>query len=96
SGIRVDPGKKVSVDLEARVIGGEELRVAVQLLTPAGARYGAPATISLVSTAYSRAAGWVVAVAFIALAAFVIIGITRRIRRVHSSRTPSGSIGDAS
>lgn len=96
SGIRVDPGKKVSVDLEARVIGGEELRVAVQLLTPAGARYGAPATISLVSTAYARAAGWVVAVAFLALAAFVVIGITRRIRRVHSSRTPSGSIGDAS
>ena len=96
SKIRVDPGKKVSVDLEARVIGGEPLRVSVQILTPAGARYGTPATISLVSTAYSRTAGWVVAVAFIALAAFVIIGITRRIRRVHSSRTPSAPIGGAS
>jgi hypothetical protein len=94
--IRVDPGKKVSVDLEARVIGGEPLRVSVQLLTPAGARYGAPATISLVSTAYARAAGWVVAVAFIALAVFVIIGITRRIRRVHSSRSVNGSGVEAS
>ena len=96
SGIRVDPGKKVSVDLEARVIGGEELPVTVQLLTPAGARYGAPATISLVSTAYSRAAGWVVAVAFIALAAFVIIGITRQIRRVRSPRSASGPGAGAS
>ena len=96
SKIHVDPGKKVSVDLEARVIGGEPLRVSVQILTPAGARYGAPATISLVSTAYSRAAGWVGAVAFIALAAFVIIGITRRIRRVHSSRAPSAPSGGAS
>lgn len=96
SGIRVDPGKKVSVDLEARVIGGEPLSVAVQLLTPSGARYGAPATISLVSTAYSRAAGWVGAIAFLALTAFVIIGITRRIRRVHSLRTPSGTVGGTS
>ena len=96
SGIRVDPGKKVSVDLEARVIGGEPLGVAVQLLTPAGARYGTPATISLVSTAYARAAGWVVAVAFLALAAFVVIGITRRIKRVHSSRTPSSTVEGAS
>jgi hypothetical protein len=89
AGIRVDPGKKVSVDLEARVVGGEPLSVAVQLLTPSGSRYGSPATISLVSTAYSRAAGWVVAAAFAALAAFVIIGITRRIRRSRSWRSPS-------
>lgn len=88
AGIKVDPGKKVSVDLEARVVGGEPLTVAVQLLTPAGARYGTPATISLVSTAYSRAAGWVVAAAFAALAVFVVLGITRRIRREHSWRTP--------
>ncbi|CAB4939078.1 MAG: hypothetical protein F2840_03880 [Actinobacteria bacterium] len=89
AGIRVDPGKKVSVDLEARVVGGEPLTVEVQLLTPSGARYGSPATISLVSTAYSRAAGWVVAAAFAALAAFVVIGITRRIRRSRSWRSPS-------
>jgi hypothetical protein len=89
AGIRVDPGKKVSVDLEARVVGGEPLSVAVQLLTPSGSRYGSPAMISLVSTAYSRAAGWVVAAAFAALAAFVVIGITRRIRRSRSWRTPS-------
>jgi hypothetical protein len=89
AGIRVDPGKKVSVDLEARVVGGEPLSVAVQLLTPSGSRYGSPATISLVSTAYSRAAGWVVAAAFAALAAFVVIGITRRIRRSRSWRSPS-------
>ncbi len=96
NGIRVEPGKKVSVDLEARVIGGEPLSVSVQILTPSGARYGSPATISLVSTAYSRAAGWVVAVAFAALAVFVVIGIIRRIRRAHAWRSPRDSGGDAS
>ena len=96
TGIHVDPGKKVSVDLEARVVGGEPLSVSVQLLTPAGARYGSPATISLVSTAYSRAAGWVVALAFAALAAFVVIGITRRIRRTRSWRSPKDAGTDDS
>lgn len=96
NGIHVDPGKKVSVDLQARVIGGEPLSVSVQILTPSGARYGSPATISLVSTAYSRAAGWVVAIAFAALAVFVVIGITRRIRRTHAWRSPKDHGGDAS
>ena len=96
SGIHVDPGKKVSVDLEARVIGGEPLSVSVQILTPSGARYGSPATISLVSTAYSRAAGWVVAVAFAALAVFVVIGITRRIRHSRAWRSPRHDGTDAS
>ena len=45
----------------------------------------------------SRApAGWVVAVAFAALAVFVVIGIIRRIRRAHAWRSPRDSGGDAS
>ena len=96
NGIHVEPGKKVSVDLEARVIGGEPLSVSVQILTPSGSRYGSPATISLISTAYSRAAGWVVALAFAALAVFVVIGITRRIRRTRAWRSPKDDGSDAS
>jgi len=51
----------------------------VQILTPGGAPYGSPASITLVSTAYARAAGWVVLAAFLAIAVFVVVGITRRI-----------------
>ncbi|CAB4870792.1 unannotated protein [freshwater metagenome] len=80
TGITVDPGRKVSVDLSARVVGGEPLTVEVQLLTPSGAPYGVPGEISLVSTAYSRAAAWVMGAAFLAIAAFVVVGIGRRIR----------------
>ena len=84
-GIRVDPGKKVSVDVEARVIGGNTLPVRVQLLTPDGSRFGQAARIDVASTAYARAAAWVVVVAFIAVVIFVVIGVARRIREASRS-----------
>jgi len=80
TGINVEPGRKVSVDLEARVVGGNTLPVRVQLLTPEGSRFGSPARIDVASTAYARAAAWVVAIAFVAIVVFVIVGVTRRIR----------------
>jgi hypothetical protein len=86
-GIVIDPGKKVSVEIDARVIGGRSLPVRVQLLTPDGQDYGQPATIELASTAYARAASWVVIVAFVAIAIFVVVGITRRIRRARRGHT---------
>ena len=79
-GITVEPGRKVSVDLEARVVGGNALPVRVQLLTPDGSRFGTPARIDVASTAYARAAAWVVAIAFVAIVVFVVVGVTRRIR----------------
>jgi hypothetical protein len=92
--ISVEPGHKVSVDLQARIIGGEPLTVKVQLLTPAGVSYGPAGSISLVSTAYSRAAGWVIAAAFLAIAVFVIVGITRRILGARRGKAvpPSGTV----
>lgn len=86
-GIVIDPGKKVSVEIDARVIGGRSLPVRVQLLTPDGQDYGQPATIELASTAYARAASWVVIVAFVAIAVFVVVGIIRRIRRARRGHT---------
>jgi hypothetical protein len=35
----------------------------------------------LESTAYARAAAWVIAAAFIAIVVFVVVGITRRIHK---------------
>jgi hypothetical protein len=80
TGINVEPGRKVSVDLQARVIGGNTLPVRVQLLTADGSRFGSPARIDVASTAYARAAAWVVAIAFVAIVVFVIVGVIRRIR----------------
>ncbi len=45
--------------------------------------------ITVTSTAYSRAAAWVVALAFLAILIFVIVGITRRIRTAQGSRSGS-------
>jgi hypothetical protein len=41
------------------------------------------------STAYSRAAAWVVAAAFLAILVFVVVGVTRRINKARSSRSGS-------
>jgi hypothetical protein len=92
SGIRIEAGKMASVDIDARVVGGDPLAVQVQLLGPEGQDYGAPATITVTSTAYARAAAWVVAAAFLAIAVFVVVGVIRRIRKVQASRGRSGTV----
>jgi hypothetical protein len=86
TGIRIEPGRMASVDIDARVVGGDPLPVQVQLLTPEGSDYGRAATITLASTAYARAASWVVIVAFIAIVVFVLVGVTRRIRSARAQR----------
>ncbi|MDI1289829.1 MAG: DUF6049 family protein, partial [bacterium] len=83
--IRIDAGKMASVDIDARVVGGDPLTVEVQLLDAEQVSYGKPALISVSSTAYARAAAWVVAVAFIAILVFVVVGVTRRIRKARAS-----------
>jgi hypothetical protein len=89
TGIRIEAGKMASVDIQARVVGGDPLSVNVQLLGPEGETYGAPAKITVTSTAYARAASWVVAAAFLAIVVFVVVGVTRRIRKARASRTTS-------
>lgn len=79
--ITIEPGKKVSVELEATVVGGRTLSAGVQLLTSSGQDFGRPARIELVSTAYARAAAWVIGAAFAAIVLFVVVGITRRVHK---------------
>lgn len=79
--ITIGPGKKVSVELEATVVGGRALNAGVQLLTPQGQDFGRPARIELVSTAYARAAAWVIGAAFAAIVLFVVVGISRRVHK---------------
>ena len=80
--ITIEPGKKVSVELEVTIVGGRTLSAGVQLLTPEGQKFGRVAQIELVSTAYARAAGWVIGAAFVAILLFVVVGITRRVHKV--------------
>lgn len=80
--ITIEPGKKVSVELEATVVGSRALSAGVQLLTPEGEDFGQPARIELASTAYARAAAWVIGAAFIAIILFIVVGITRRVHKV--------------
>jgi len=87
----VDPGMRNSVEIEARIIGDGPLDASVRLTSPTGKRLALPATVTLASAAYARAAGWVVLVAFLALAIFVVVGVTRRIRKAHAARKPSAS-----
>ena len=89
--IVIEAGHKVSVEVEARVIGGDPLPVNIQILTPDGAKYGVPSGITLTSTAYSRAAGWVVGAAFLAILIFVVVGVTRRIWKAQRSQTSTKS-----
>lgn len=91
AGIRIEPGRFASVEVDVRVVGGDPLPVEVQLLSPEGLDYGRPARITVASTAYARAAAWVVAAAFVAIAVFVVVGVTRRIRKAHAQR--GGGLG---
>lgn len=91
SDITVEPGRKVSVEVPARVLGGEALTVDVQLRTRNGLDYGEPAQIVLTSTAYARAAAWVMGVAFLGIAIFVVIGVARRIRHARGAERSNGS-----
>lgn len=87
----VDPGMRSSVEIDARIIGDGPLDASVRVTSPTGKRLALPATVTLASAAYARAAGWVVLVAFLALAVFVIVGVTRRIRKAHAARNQSAS-----
>jgi hypothetical protein len=91
SSIRIEPGRLASVELDARVIGSQELDARVQLLTPDGANFGEPARITIASTAYARAAAWVVAIAFLSIVIFVVVGVTRRIRAAQKPSTDANS-----
>lgn len=90
-GVVVDPGMRTSVEIEARIIGDGPLNTSVRVTSSNGKRLALPATVTLASAAYARAAGWVVLVAFLALAVFVVVGVTRRIRKAHTARKPPAS-----
>ena len=74
----VPAGRKVSLEVEAQVVGSGTLPVRLQLTTPEGRRYGEPVTVQVRTTAYSRAAAYVVSGAFVLLAFLLGMNFVRR------------------
>ena len=87
--VTIEPGRKMSLEVRAKVIGGGPVPVTLQLITPGGADFGQPVSVELRSTAYARAATWVVVAALGVIAIFIVVGIIRRIRRPPPTVDPS-------
>ena len=79
--VEIEPGRRASLEVPVRVVGGETLTVSVQLTDPSGKAFGAPASLELRTTAYSRAALWVAIGAAAVLLLLVVYDIVRRARQ---------------
>ncbi len=77
----IEPGRRASLEVPVRVVGGEALTVSVQLTDSAGAPFGEPVLLELRTTAYSRAALWVAVAAAAVLVLLVVYDIVRRARQ---------------
>lgn len=87
--VQIEPGRRASLEVPVRIIGGDALTVAVQLTDPAGVPFGEPVALELRTTAYSRAALWVAIAAAVALALLVVFDIVRRARQRSAHRRGS-------
>lgn len=88
--VEIEPGRRASLEVPVRVIGGDALTVSVQLTDPAGKPFGQPVALELRTTAYSRAALWVAIAAAAILILLVIFDIVRRARQ-RRGRTSGGA-----
>lgn len=84
--IRIPPRGKVSLEVPVTLVGSGSLAVSGQLLTPDGQPYGPPEQVDLRTTAYSRAAAWVVGSAFLLLCVFLAVSFVRRRREKRAGR----------
>ena len=79
--VEIEPGRRASLEVPVRVVGGEALTVSVQLTDPSGQAFGEPVSLELRTTAYSRAALWVAVAAAAVLILLVVYDIVRRARQ---------------
>ena len=86
SPLRIEPGRRASLEVPVRIVGGDALTVSVQLTDPSGAAFGDPVALELRTTAYSRAALWVAVAAAVVLVLLVIFDIVRRGRQRRDAR----------
>ena len=84
--VEIEPGRRASLEVPVRVVGGEALTVSVQLTDPSGQAFGEPVSLELRTTAYSRAALWVAIAAAVVLVLLVVYDIVRRARQRRAQR----------
>ena len=84
--VEIEPGRRASLEVPVRVVGGEALTVSVQLTDPSGQAFGEPVSLELRTTAYSRAALWVAIAAAAVLVLLVVYDIVRRARQRGTKR----------
>ena len=87
SAVDIEPGRRASLEVPVRIVGGEALTVAVQLTDPEGNPFGEAVSLELRTTAYSRAALWVAVGAAVVLLLLVIYDVVRRARQRRGRRT---------
>ena len=83
---RIEPGRRMSVEVTAQVAAAGPIPVAIQLTTAMGRAFGTPGTVTVQSSAYANAARILVRVALAALALAVIVHGIRRARRMRGAR----------
>ena len=76
----IEAGKRASLEVPVRIVGGGALSVDIQLTDGRGNDFGEAVPLELRTTAYSRAATWVAVGAAILLGLLVIFDIVRRAR----------------
>lgn len=81
TGVDIEPGKRKSLVVPVRVIGGDPLRVRVEILGGDGVVLNSGGAVELRTTAYARAARWFTVGAAVLLGLMVIFDIWRRARR---------------
>lgn len=91
----IEPGKRESLEIPVRIVGGGALSVNVQLTDASGAAFGAPAPLELRTTAYSRAATWVAVAAAVVLVLLVVFDIVRRARGRRRTVAPTQAGSDS-
>lgn len=92
--VEVPARQKISTQVPAQILGAGELPATVYLTTPDGSRIGEPSHVTLRTTAYAAAAGYVVGLAFVALALAIVISTVKRRRtlaRIKANDTPDGA-----
>ncbi len=78
--VTLAPGEKATLEVTARVIGTGPVTVDISLLTPDGHVFGTAARTEVRSTAYARAAQWVVGGLFGVLVLLLFVNFVRRRR----------------
>lgn len=78
--VTLEPGEKATLEVTARVIGTGPVNVDITLLTPDGRVLGTPVRTEVRSTAYARAAQWVVGGLFGILVLLLFVNFVRRRR----------------